>query len=171
MPRRLDQVKGTRLIERSMMWGILLIFLLTGVSLILFGAQTYESIGQDMESNFKIRTPMTYVATKVRQHDQVNSVEVKALEGASALVLKEEDENSSYETWIYVYEGQLMEAYIDTGAPLKLGDGMVLMEVQALDFKKEESKLTIEMRTDEGEAYTLYLRLRTKQGEVAYDTK
>ncbi|WP_083258691.1 DUF4860 domain-containing protein [Cellulosilyticum sp. I15G10I2] len=152
--------------------GLLLVFVVSAFMLVLIGADAYKKITRDMESNFERRTPISYIAAKIRGADQKGQVSIVPKEGYDVLVLGQTIEGVDYETWIYAYEGQLYEAFIEKGTPIALADGMGMIEIQGLKMEElQERLLRFETMDHLGKTLELVISLRSELKEVSVTSK
>lgn len=143
---------------------LLCIFAVGSLLLVVLGANVYKNISQNVDSNFQFRTTLSYITTKVRQNDDMNSIKVVEKQGASALVLESFDGVEASETWIYEYEGSLCEVYVSKGTEFSLEDGLAIIPSYGLEMVLEEDILTITVADHEGNTDSLSIAPRTRQG-------
>lgn len=142
----------------------LLMLLLFGVfavcvlAVLLTGARAYRGLTQRDQAAFDRRTCVQYIATRVRQSDVWGGVELDELEGVPALLLH--DGVTSYVTWVYCYDGYLMELYTSEDAELGPEDGERVMPLEGLSLTLEDGLLTARIDSGEGVTDTLSLSLR-----------
>ena len=142
----------------------LLLLLLFGVfavcvlSVLLSGADAYQRLTQRDQCAFDRRTAAQYLATRVRQADAAGGVAVEEFGGVRSLVL---DAQSTYPTWLYCYDGQLMELYCYVEDRPGPEDGLPLLELEGLDVSLSDGLLTLEVTGAGGETSTLLLSLRS----------
>ncbi len=123
---------------------VMLLFLtivIMSVMIILLGQNIYESINDDRAENYEKRVSLSYIANKIRQADKENSIQLKEIDGSSALVIKEVYENENYETWIYYYNNGIYELFTDENNELILEDGMKIMSVESFFIEKLNNQL------------------------------
>lgn len=165
MAKSFENTNSKKLLELIVLLSILLLFVGTALAVVMVGASSYKLIGNDMKSNFGVRTPIAYIATKVRQSDRLDAIRVENLEGTSALVLEETIEGISYETWIYANQGQMREIYIEKGTPIGLSDGMEILEVGGLEVVLDtEGLLQIQVEDLEGRSHEMNMSIRSQEG-------
>lgn len=143
---------------------LLLIFLISTIFLVLIGSQVYENIRQRNSVSFYSYTASNYIANKVRQMDAKDCIELRTENNCQILVLKAEQNNEIYETWIYAKDGQLMELYTPKESGLTLQDGIPLFPCNNLTFSLNQQKhlLTITLKQQKNEpVYTINLLLRS----------
>ena len=120
MYRKIGNEAGYSLIEMSVVMLLLVMFGLGVFMLALSSSNAYEMLTMDKTVNEDIRIASSYITTKLRQNDKVDSVKVvKAYADKSdALVISEDISGETYVTWIYMSEGKLREVTIpDTLSP------------------------------------------------------
>lgn len=137
------------------------IFAVCILGVLLTGAGAYQRLTVRDEAAAERRTRTQYIATRVRQADILDHVSVEELDGVPALRLPEAD---GYVTWVYCFDGWLMEMYTSAEADLAPEDGTRLMEAAALSLSLEDGLLEICITGPEGEEDKLYLTLRSGEG-------
>jgi hypothetical protein len=128
----------------SMVFTLLLlgVFAFLALFVATLGAQVYRSSAAKMQANFDTRTSLVYIAEKVRQSGG-GGLGVREVAGRPALVIEEEHDDRTYETWIYVAEGTLFETTVESGAPVKPGGGQAIMDMRSMDFNVDGALLRI----------------------------
>jgi len=119
------------------------VFAATCLVVLFIGAGVYRATVNEMERSYEISTSLSYVATRIRNHDVSGSVSVSELGGADALVLEREINGRIFQTWIYFYDGSLRELFIDreNTANLIAGLGQELISVYSFTFEKPYDNL------------------------------
>lgn len=143
---------------------ILGVFAISALLLLNVGVRVYKNIALSNSENFKLRTSLSYVATKVRQSDESGLIQYVEKEGVGVLSLMEKLEDGNYETLIYYYDGSLRELYQEEGANLPLEIGTPIVE--AADFRMEIDEngcITMEVENGSGDQETLRINVRTLQ--------
>ncbi len=116
---------------------LMLLFVLSALAVIAIGASIYKKNVGEMSENSSHRVGVAYITEKVRQADQNGMVQVEEIFGENALVLSEELSDTIYNTYIYDYDGQLMELF----ARSDLGtfypqSGQKIMEIGSFDIEE-----------------------------------
>lgn len=122
------------------------VFAVCVLMVLLTGADAYRRLTRRDREAFDRRTGVQYMAARVRQADADGALAVEDLEGVQALVL---GKGQDYVTWVYCYEGNLMELYAAEGAGLGPEDGEKVMELGGMDVSIEDGVLSLEV-TDAG---------------------
>lgn len=139
------------------------IFAVCVLAVLLTGAGAYRRLTVRDEAACGRRTRTQYIATRVRQADSLGQVSVEELGGVPALRLTEE---SGYVTWVYCWDGWLMELYTAAEAELAPEDGTQLVEAAGLTLSLEGGLLEVGVTGPEGGEDRLYLALRSGEGEL-----
>ena len=138
------------------------IFLVCAIALVAVGVMEYKNIAVSNVENYKLRTSISYVATKVRQNDSEGSVELKDRDGTEMLLLYEEYDGTVYETAIYWYNGCLREYYHEKGTEFEPENGFEVVQVSAFDFKRENNGLLSVTATDvDGKQESMYIAVNS----------
>lgn len=66
-----------------------------------------------MNRNSTIRTSLSYLSEKIHQNDAENGIRIDQLNDLPSLVLTQNLNGETYETWIYAYDGMLCEIMTD----------------------------------------------------------
>lgn len=138
------------------------VFAVCVLAVLLTGADAYRRLTDRDQNAFDRRTAVQYLATRVRQAD--GGVAVESFDGVTALKL---DAQSDYPTWLYCYDGQLMELYCYYEERPGPEDGQPLMALEGLDVELEDGLLTLRVTQPGGETDTLLLSLRGGEGGAA----
>jgi hypothetical protein len=136
------------------------VFALAALFVAVMGAQVYAHSADKMQANFDTRTSLVYIAEKVRQCPGEN-FSIEQLDGADALVLREQHEDRDYESWIYVYDEKMYEVLIASGNTVSPGDGEAIMDLKSMKVEYDGSLLTITVENPEGGKDSLTLSRRT----------
>lgn len=116
--------------------GLLCVFAASALAVVLIGAHVYQSTAADMDANYTTRTSLSYVAEKVRQHNESGSISLGKIQDRDALILLETIEDKKYATYIYEDEGYLKELFIQKDKEPKKSQGESILEVT--DFTIQE---------------------------------
>lgn len=143
---------------------ILGVFSISGLVLANVGVRVYKNIVIDNAENFKLRTSLSYVATKIRQTDSLGNISVEERDGVALLVLDEEIQGVSYETLIYYYKENLYELFQRKDSEFEISYGMQVMEIDEFTIEEiTDSTLKITAGNGNGEIETLLMNIRTRR--------
>lgn len=128
------------------------VFSLSALMLVIIGADVYKKTVASMDSNYISRTSFAYVTEKIRQNDSYDSIEIKPYGEGDALLLKETIEDTSYTTYLYIYNGYLMELFAKSDQDLSPDSGQKILAIQSFSIKKINNSLyefTFQNKDDE----------------------
>jgi len=111
------------------------VFAASALLVVLIGANVYQNTTSSMSDNFDTRTSITYISTKIRQSDALDSVYMTEFDGVPALILSQEIEGDLYHTWIYHYDGELREIFAAADANVSPENGQTIMSVPSLTME------------------------------------
>lgn len=130
------------------------------LAVLLTGARAYRRLTQRDQAAYDSRTCVQYIATRIRQSDTENGMEIAPFGEVEALILREK---SGYITRVYWYDGYLMELYSSPEARLSPVDGTKLLAAEKVSFSLENGLLQAQI-TSGGQDSTLCLSLRSRKG-------
>lgn len=141
---------------------LLCIFIVGSLILMNVGVHVYKNIVESNGQNFRLRSSLSYVATKVRQYDKTDAICVEEKDGIQMLVLKEQIDGVEYETRIYSYDGALRELFQEKGMEYKPADGLEIMEIMDFQVEKDKNHLLF-TAIDQNEQENLQITLKSEQ--------
>lgn len=125
------------------------------------GVQVYKNIVTSNSENFKLRTSLSYIATKVRQCDERGCVYITKEQGTPMLILEERGEGIDCITRIYFYKGELKELYQEKGMEYQLKDGLAVTELKEFDILQlPNNRISMTAKNKQGEKENLVISLR-----------
>ncbi|MDR1815335.1 MAG: DUF4860 domain-containing protein [Clostridiales Family XIII bacterium] len=138
------------------------IFALAAIFVAVLGAKVYANSAEKLQDNFDTRTSLVYLTEKVRTAGG-GSVEVIALDGTgdTALVIPQEIDGTVYESWIYIYEGELCESVIAQGSQMLPAAGQKIMPLKSFMAAADEDGVTILVETASGRTADAFVGRRT----------
>lgn len=114
------------------------VFTLSSIFLILIGANIYQKTTNDMNHNFNFRTSFAYVTEKIRQHDTADTLSYTTLDDTDILVLSESIDEKDYSTYIYVYDGWLLELLSEKDIPFNPQAGQKILKATSLSIDQPD---------------------------------
>lgn len=143
---------------------LMALFGIISVYVIMIGAKQYKSIADRMSENYETRTVASYLEEKLSQSDVSGSADVVMLDSVEALVLTDNINGQLYNTYIYAYDGYLLEITVSDGTEVSPGSGQKLIETGSLKMDMVSSNLFHFTITDTtGMDYSLFVSLKSKQ--------
>lgn len=129
--------------------GTVALFLVGFLLLVIFGARIYRDTVESQSANMDTRAQLSYLVTTLRTNDTRGAVTVED----GVLVVR--DGSSGYAFRIYLHDGQLVEDFAETDAPLDPAAGQVIGKTDTFVVEKDGPRLCV--KTDAGQV-RLYLR-------------
>jgi len=123
-------------------------FVFCAVLIIALGASIYQRGVISSNDNFDQRTAATYIVQKVRQNDEYGAISVGSIDDIQALTITTTVNDTSYTTYIYVYNGYLMEVFARTDTSLSPQSGQRITKMNNMEMKISSSNLITIMVTD-----------------------
>ena len=128
------------------------VFAAASLIVVFIGAEVYSATISRADTSFEINTTLSFVTTKIRQHDTLGDVRLDNIGGTPAIVLTQSIGESFFETWIYHHDGILREIFKnrDNVDARWLGAGQALVHVHYFGFGKINDGL-IEIHAGSGD--------------------
>ena len=127
---------------------------------LLSGADVYQRLTEEGESQYQRRTAAQYITTRVRQAE---SVRVEDFGGEEALVFPETVNGRVYLTRVYCYDGYLRELFTAESGTFQPQDGEKLMEAADLEASLSGSALSVRITLPDGSCRDLTLAIREEE--------
>ena len=147
---------------------LFLVFTLSTLTLVLFGANIYQNTINSMEDNYNARTVCSYILGKFRSNDSFGDINIGSIDGKPSLILNQEINDASYSTYIYEYDGYLRELFVSDSVTLGaevLNAGNKLCPVDKFEVSECNEGLNpvkITVSLPDGDIESIYLSSRTK---------
>ena len=147
---------------------LFLVFTLSTLTLVLFGANIYQNTVNSMEDNYNARTVCSYILGKFRSNDSCGDTNIGSIDGKPSLILNQEINDASYSTYIYEYDGYLRELFVSDSVTLGaevLNAGNKLCPVDKFEVSECNEGLNpvkITVSLPDGDIESIYLSSRTK---------
>ena len=144
---------------------VITLFCVFAVSVIMLtgtGAGVYQKIVNNMREDYDSRVATSYLFNKIHRADADGCVSVGRFNDSNALLLTEEIKNVNYCTYIYFYDGNLMEMFTRLDQKIDPSFGNKIMSLS--DYKVEQISPTLyhfDFTTTEGIESSLYVHTRT----------
>ena len=158
MKRQSEHLEG---LMALLLFGVFAVCLMV---VLLTGADSYQGLTRRDQASSDGRTCAQYLATRVRQADIDQSVTVGEFGGSGALCFTQSIVGDDYVTWVYVYDGWLMELFCKADSNLKPEDGERIMTARSLTVSEEDGLLRLTVAPADGETVELLLNLRSGEG-------
>jgi hypothetical protein len=148
----------------NMLFTILLlgIFALAAIFVAIMGARVYANSAEKMQANSETRTSIVYLSEKIRTCAKDN-YDVRSIDGSAALVLSEEINDTVYEYWIFVADGQLCEVTAERGDTVHPGAAQQITPLKSLGAELKDGGIELTVTTAKGDVCTTFISGRTDQ--------
>lgn len=138
-----------------LLFGMFVLFLLL---MILFSARAYQAAVDSQDKNYNLYTVMSYVTTKLRQHDSPDRVFPGKLQDREALCLLDEIDGQSYTTYIFMDGQELKELFTASSTEAVPAMGTAIASMNSFSVEEtEEGFYRIFMEDTEGASCSLIL--------------
>lgn len=139
------------------------LFALMSTLMVLLGAQMYRSAVSNASENNARRVLSAYLRSMVRAEDAFESVKIEDHDGVTAVALYEDIDDDSYVTWIYQYDGRVMEQFTSAGYDFDPEDGTPIVAAKAMQPEIKDGLLTVRLMNDMDELSVVQVALRCAQ--------
>lgn len=138
------------------------VFAFSIIMLMGTGAGVYSRIVDNMGTNYESRTASTYLFNKIHRADRDGQIRSGNFGDSDALLLMEEIDNIPYCTYLYFYDGCLMELFTRYDQNISPEFGTSIMKLSDYGFVQiTDSLYEFSFTTEEGESSVLYVHTRT----------
>ncbi|WP_304508221.1 DUF4860 domain-containing protein [Anaerotignum sp.] len=147
--------KQTRFLETIP--NLLLFFLFTACMLatLLAGARVYQRVSSVLDAQFSTTTCINYISAKVRHYDKQDGIGMGRLESVDALALYDTYDGEEYVTYIYSFDGYLMELFCSADGQFLPQDGQQIMPIDNFKISLENQMLFVRCTCKEEEEVTV----------------
>lgn len=157
---------SSRKIDTVFIVSLFVMFAITAILLILIGARQYRFTADSMNRNYEIRTASSYLTEKVHQSDTITGVSVVDFSIGPALALADRQNNQTYITYIYYYDGSLKELFIKEDAAFTPSAGQTIVQLHGFVPEVVHSGLIRITFTDtQNKEHSIYLDINAASGK------
>lgn len=144
--------RKNHIIDTAFVICLLLLFLLSALTVIAVGASIYKKNVEKTTENYSQRVSFSYVTEKIRQSDINGNIDVEELFGKNVLIIRDESGDESYSTYIYDYDGYLMEFFARSDiSNFYPQSGQKILKINSFDIEKiRDGLLRITITDDSG---------------------
>lgn len=127
------------------------------------GAGVYRRVEERVDESSRARVSLSYIAAKIHSCDQAGMVETGSFGEGGAVFLYEEVDGFSYETILYVYNGNLMEMLCEKGWEMSPEYGEAVSPALALEVAEpREGLLRLTLTEADGQTRTADVYIRSE---------
>jgi hypothetical protein len=124
----------------------LLLFILSSICavlMVLAGIRLYSRMNETASSLQDNRTAISYIRNKVRSLSPEGTVAIETIEDKDALLLTDSINNTSYTTYIYIYDNALYEYYASSATPFLPSAGSEILSLKDMTITEENGLLSL----------------------------
>jgi hypothetical protein len=136
-------------------------FVMLAVGVLVLGISVFNNTNKVSTENYMQRTALSYIANQVRLGDSLDSIDIRDIDGVSALAISQDIDGMAYSTLLYCFEGQLKEMFTEEGLEQELSSGVTIMPLQALYFEEAGKSIKVVVTNDYGITDSLTLSPRS----------
>lgn len=142
---------------------LMMLFAFLALSVALTGTSVYSRTVKVSEKNSFMRTSALYLQQKLRRADGDCDITLARMGDGDALVLTKDYDGELYSTYIYCFEGQLMEVMTPASITPAPEGGQKLCELESFSVSIDEecSLLKFVLNGSDGEADELMVNIRS----------
>ena len=143
--------KRSRLLETLPNFLLFFLFACCMFFVLISGAKLYKNVTAVMEEQLSVNTCISYVTAKVRHYDGEGAVSVGKIGEEDTLLLKESIDGEEYLTYLYCYDGSLMELFCSADMEVTPFDGQVVMPLDSFSLEEKDGLLRFSCEADGGQ--------------------
>lgn len=133
------------------------IFTICALLTVLIGAGVYRSTAEGLSLHSSNRTALSYLSEKLRQQEKEGGLSLLTDGSPQAICLTETQDQQSYTTYIYVYNGYLMELLVPAHYSFSPENGIRLFPMERMELSVLTDGIFSILLTDpEGTPFQLY---------------
>lgn len=156
--------ENKHMIDMLFVLSLFFVFAFSALMLVIIGAGIYKKTVTNMDENFSNRTSYAYVIEKIRQNDYADNLSVTDFDGCPALVLSQDISDKTYYTYLYEYDGKLMELFARDPNSLSPEAGQAIIGCDSFQITELSNRLTLVELTDLNHEITqLYVAKRANK--------
>lgn len=138
---RTRRAPGGHVVDVLFTLALFCVFAICSMLVIVIGADAYTASLDRMDAAFDSRTTLSYIANKIHQNDVSGGISLGEIEGVPALVMEQDYDGRMFTTYIYHYEGILMELMLGPESEAGPESGQALIPVHSLLMEEADDGL------------------------------
>ena len=115
---------------------IFCVFAVSVLMVLMLGASTYKNITEITRDGHDERAALSYIRTKAKNSDTIDSISVGSFNGLPALFFDEVIDYTIYRVMIYHYDGWVYEIFSEAGLDFEPEDGARIIKIPDLSFRE-----------------------------------
>lgn len=161
--------KGVSKVEVILVMILILLMGLAVFTLVVSSSDTYKNVIDEKENLSNLRIAASYIDNKIKQSDEQSSIYIKnnPINGEASIVIVQRVDNENYETWIYLSDKMLKEAYIkqDQEFTDDMSFDIASIEEFVPSINDDIMEITISGNKDSNTFSKRYLKINLKSNE------
>ncbi|SDB29324.1 MULTISPECIES: DUF4860 domain-containing protein [unclassified Butyrivibrio] len=160
------QFESRHTVDMLFVIALLFLFAMGALMLIALGSSIYKRSVTTLAENYDRRTAYAYITEKLRQYDTEGNISTDIFNKSGALRIDTTIGTVDYVTYLYEYEGSLMELFSRADAGTLLPEsGQRIMDINNLEItSKGEGLLQITITLTDGKDLTFITSKRSGTG-------
>ncbi len=138
---------------------LFLIFTFSAVSVLLMAVNSYRSVVNANEEGSNARAAMAYIKEVVRKNDDTGVIAISNIDGVNCLEIRQD----GYSSYIYAYDGYLMEltAKDTAGATVDFGDKIIKVNSFDISWIDDYRTLLVEIEDASGNMHEVDISVKS----------
>ena len=161
--------KGVSKVEVILVMILILLMGLAVFTLVVSSSDTYKNVIDEKENLSNLRIAASYIDNKIKQSDEQSSIYIKnnPINGEASIVIVQRVDNENYETWIYLSDKMLKEAYIKQNQEFTddMSFDIASIEEFVPSINDDIMEITISGNKDSNTFSKRYLKINLKSNE------
>ena len=161
--------KGVSKVEVILVMILILLMGLAVFTLVVSSSDTYKNVIDEKENLSNLRIATSYIDNKIKQSDEQSSIYIKnnPINGEASIVIVQRVDNENYETWIYLSDKMLKEAYIKQNQDFTddMSFDIASIEEFVPSINDDIMEITISGNKDSNTFSKRYLKINLKSNE------
>ncbi|WP_313568448.1 DUF4860 domain-containing protein [Acetoanaerobium noterae] len=161
--------KGVSKVEVILVMILILLMGLAVFTLVVSSSDTYKNVIDEKENLSNLRIAASYIDNKIKQSDEQSSIYIKnnPINGEASIVIVQRVDNENYETWIYLSDKMLKEAYIKQNQDFTddMSFDIASIEEFVPSINDDIMEITISGNKDSNTFSKRYLKINLKSNE------
>lgn len=151
--------------DKIFLFVLFAVFTVCAFTMIMIGANVYQSTTEAMSRNYEKRIGLSYVTEKIRQWDQSGSISVGTFHEKQALIMEEKLHGRTYQTYLYCEKGGIRELMVRKDLKKEKLQGDMITQARDLKIQKKGRMYHILIVGKDGTKYKTCIYQRSQSQE------
>jgi len=127
-----------------MMIAFILLFGFVAILFLQSGRSARQQIVNANSAQSDVRIAVNYISSRVRLNDAIGRIDVTYIEHSGyGILVRNRVASEHFDSWIYFYNGKLLEVQVLPGEPPELGYGVLIAELYSFEINYDASRNSI----------------------------